>query len=124
MKRNVIKEKSLQLSKEAIDLYLHMIQRKEYVLSKQLLRSATSIGANVVEASASYSKREFAAKMSISSKEARETYYWLELIDYSKIINYDTIRIKSLCLEVIKLLTSIVKTSQVETKKPFEKSNN
>lgn len=67
-----------------IQVYKDMVEKKEYVLSKQLMRSGTSIGANVEEAMATKSKRDFIHKMSVASKEARETRYWLMLIDASK----------------------------------------
>ena len=70
-------------------MYKFLIQeRKEFVLSKQLLRSGTSIGANVNEALAGVSKKDFVAKMSISSKEARESLYWIELLKYSNVISF------------------------------------
>ena len=75
MKENLIKEKSFDFALMAIDLYKLLHAKTEYTLSRQFLRSATSIGANVEEALAGYSRRDFAAKMSISSKEAREVFY-------------------------------------------------
>lgn len=72
---NVILEKSFDFALSIIELYKVLINNKEYVLSKQLLRSATSIGANVEEATAASTKKDFAYKMTISSKEARETRY-------------------------------------------------
>ena len=89
-----------------------MISKNEYVLSKQVLRSATSIGANVKEATAAYSSTEFVAKMSLSSKEARETLYWLKLIEASNFIEFEFSKLKNEAEELIKLLTSIVKTAQ------------
>ena len=80
MKKSIIQEKSFEFSLIIIKLYQKMIDQNEYVLSKQLLRSGTSIGANIEEATAGISKKDFIAKMSISSKEARETRYWLKLI--------------------------------------------
>jgi four helix bundle protein len=83
-----------------------------YVLSKQLLRSGASIGANIEEASAAQSRKDFINKMAISSKEARETKYWLRLIQESRIVNCDIeMHIKEID-EIIKILTSIVKTSK------------
>jgi four helix bundle protein len=111
-KNNIIQEKSFDFALKIIGLYKLMIEQKEFVLSKQLLRSGTSIGANVEEASAAYSKKDFAHKMSISSKEARETRYWLKLIDRSLIVN---IEVKEYLIEIediINILTAIVKTSQ------------
>ncbi len=89
-----------------------MIKEKEYVLSKQVLKSGTSIGANVEEALAGQSKKDFIAKMSIASKEARETKYWLRLINDSKISTIKTIMLINDIDEIICILTSIVKTSQ------------
>src|SRR4051812_27916283 len=80
---------SFNFSLKIIDLYKELIRRNEYVLSKQLLRSATSIGANVEEANAAQTKRDFITKMSIASKEARETRYWLRLLERSKLIDLD-----------------------------------
>ena len=77
MKENIILNKSKQFAINSISLYRDLLLKKEYVLSKQFFRSATSIGANVNEATAGYSKKDFAAKMSIASKEARESLYWI-----------------------------------------------
>jgi len=111
---NIIKEKSYQFALDIIHLYTQLKQHKEFVLSKQLLRSGTSIGANIEEATAAQSRKDFISKMSISSKEARETNYWLRLLRDSNIcesIDYsDLIRDSE---EIIKILTSIVKTSQI-----------
>jgi four helix bundle protein len=80
-KDNVVKNKSYQFSLDIIALYKYLTNEKnEYVLSKQLLRSGTSIGANVEEAIASQSKKEFIAKLNISLKEAHESHYWLRLL--------------------------------------------
>ena len=113
MKESVIKNKSFNFALSIIDLYKLLISKNEYVLSKQILRSGTSIGANVEEASAAQTKKDFAYKMSISSKEARETLYWLKLIQYSELIpeaNFDKLYVD--IEELIKILTSIVKTTQ------------
>jgi four helix bundle protein len=97
-KENVILTKSFDFALRIIDLYKLMNDQNEYVLSKQLLRSGTSIGANVEEATAAISKKDFAHKMSISSKEARETRYWLRLIKHSQIVKVevsDLIRLRN-----------------------------
>ena len=117
MKESIVKMKSLEFAKKSIDLYKLLIESKEYVLSKQFLRSSTSIGANVNEALAGISKRDFTAKMSISSKEARESLYWIELLKYSNSISFDFTEIENLNMELIKMLTSIVKTSQLNLDK-------
>ena len=88
--------------------------KKEFVISKQLLRSGTSIGANVNEALAGISKADFAYKMSISSKEARETLFWLQLLDKSQMVKYDYKPFIINCKELVKMLTSIVKTTQIK----------
>jgi four helix bundle protein len=83
----------------------------EYVISRQLLRSGTSIGANVAEATAGQSRRDFLAKMSIASKEARETKYWLQLLDESDLAPVDVSDELRDVEELIRILTSIVKTT-------------
>jgi four helix bundle protein len=81
MKDNVVKEKSYAFALRIIQMYKPLsLAKKEFVLSKQILRSGTSIGANIVEADAAISKAEFSAKISIAYKEARETCYWLRLL--------------------------------------------
>ena len=111
--RNIIKNKSYEFALRIVKICRQMEDQKEYVLSKQLLRSGTSIGANVSEASAAQSRKDFIAKMSIASKEARETHYWLRLLQDSGI--FDTLDLSSAiedCEELIRILTSIVKTAQ------------
>ncbi len=80
MKESVIKEKSYSFALQVIELYKELMKQNEYVLSRQLLKSGTSIGANVEEALAGQSRADFLSKMSIASKEARETKYWLRLL--------------------------------------------
>ncbi|MBI4972631.1 MAG: four helix bundle protein, partial [Candidatus Omnitrophica bacterium] len=79
-KDNLIQQKSFDFALAIIDLYKKLTIAKEFVISKQLLRSATSIGANIEEAIAGQSKKDFLHKMAIASKEARETRYWLRLL--------------------------------------------
>jgi len=114
MKDNVILNKSFDFSVEIIKLYKMLCKNKqEFVLSKQLLRSATSIGANVREAVQAQSKRDFLSKMNIALKEANETMYWIELLYSSEYINSIYKNIYSdRCNELIKLLSSIVKTTK------------
>ena len=111
-KENVILDKTFDFALHIIELYKQMTEQKEYVISKQLLRCGTCIGANVEEATAAISKKDFIAKMSISSKEARETKYWLRLLDRSKIVNCDLKSHFDEIEHIIKILTAIVKTSQ------------
>ena len=113
---NVVLSKSFDFSVRIIKLYQHLSkQHKEYVLSKQLLRSGTSIGANINEAQAGQSKADFAAKMSIASKEARETKYWLDLLCATGYLDRSQPYVASLLTEsseLINILTSIVKRTQ------------
>jgi len=114
MTKNVILDKSYVFALETIKVYKYLVrEKKEFVLSKQLLRSGTSIGANINEAQAGFSKKDFVAKMSISSKEARETKYWINLLSDSHYINSEK---RDFLLgginEIIAILTSIVKTGQ------------
>lgn len=113
---NKIKELSFEFSLKVISLYKLLIQHNEYVISKQLLKSATSIGANVEEADAAQTKRDFTMKMSIASKEARETKYWLRLLDKSQLIKYDYQSYLADIEYIINILTKIVKTSQESLK--------
>ncbi len=107
----IIQDKSFNFALEIIELYKNLKTYNEFVISKQLLRSGTSIGANVEEATAAQTKRNFFAKMSIASKEARETRYWLKLLNKSEIINFDYSKHLILIDEIIRILTAIVKTS-------------
>lgn len=111
-RRNVIRDKSFNFALNVINLYRLLVSNKEFVLSKQLLKSGTSIGANVEEAGAAQSKKDFIAKMSIASKEAREAKYWLRLLKHSNIISFDARVYLEDIEEIIKILTAIIKTSQ------------
>lgn len=115
-KENLILDKTFDYALRIIELYRLMIVQKEFVLSKQLLRAGTSIGANVEEASAAYTKKEFAAKMSIASKEAQETRYWLRLIDKSQITTVNVKYYLNEIEDIMHILTAIVKTSQEHLK--------
>lgn len=112
---NVIQIKSFQFALKMIALYKTLTENKEFIISKQLLRSGTSIGANVEEAIAAQSKKDFVAKMAISSKEARETKYWLRLLNESRYIEIDYTEYLKDIEEIINILTAIVKTSQSGT---------
>ena len=116
MTNGPVYKKSYQFSLLIISLYKIMISQREVVISKQLLASGTSVGANIREASAASSRRDFINKLMIASKEARESKYWLELIKESKIVDYDLTEIISLNDELIKILNSIIKTSQSRNK--------
>ncbi len=114
LKENVIDSKAKKFSIRIIRMYQYLsIEKKEFVLSKQVLRSGTSIGANVREGIRAQSKADFRSKMNIALKEASETEYWLELLhetDYMEDEQFESIRNDA--VELIKLLTSIVKSSE------------
>jgi four helix bundle protein len=112
MRESIIEKKSFEFALKIIELYKKLLEQNEYVLSKQLLRSGTSIGANVTEATAAQSKKDFINKMSVASKEARETKYWLTLLSESKLIEYNFNEYLNDINELIKILTSIVKSSK------------
>jgi len=109
-----IDERTFEFALLIIELYRYLIANNEYVMSKQILRSGTSIGANVQEAQAAQSKKDFVSKMTIASKEARETDYWLRLLDKSGYLT-DFVKKDEFLSEnvaIINILTKIVKTSQ------------
>lgn len=110
-KNNPIVNKSKAFALRIINMYIHLTTEKhEYVMSKQALRSGTSIGANVREAHRGQSDPYFFAKMNIALKEADETAYWLELLHESKFIDEDSfISIYKDCEELIRMLVSILK---------------
>jgi four helix bundle protein len=110
--KSLIKKRTYEFALKIIDLYRTLISNNEYVLSKQLLKAGTSIGANIEEALAGQSRADFLSKMSIASKEARESNYWLRLISDSKIIeDCHTQPLIAESSEIIRMLTSIVKTT-------------
>ena len=108
-----LRDKCMDFAIDIVNLYKYLCEtKKEYVLSKQLLRSGTSIGANLVEAQSGISKRDFIAKIYISLKETAETEYWLELLyktDYLTIDEFQSVNDK--CKELCKLFNSITKNS-------------
>ncbi len=109
---NLIERKSYDFALRIIKVYKFLIKNNEFVLSKQILRSRTSIGANVVEAQEAISKKDFRNKMSIALKEAVETRYWLNLLKDSEYLT--EIQIKDLVKdlnEIIKILSKIVKNA-------------
>ena len=113
MSKNVIVEKSKTFAVRIIRLYQHLSsEKKEFTLSKQVLKSGTSIGANVREAHRGQSKKDFIAKMNIALKEAAETEYWLELLHETDYIDADSFEsIYRDCNELNKLLITIIKSS-------------
>ncbi|RGV50657.1 four helix bundle protein [Bacteroides intestinalis] len=114
MKDNIIKQKSFLFAVRIIKLYKYLNnEHKEYVLSKQMLRSGTSIGANVREALNEESKSDFVHKLGIAQKEADETMYWLELLNETEFLKpHEFESMSADCIELIKLLRSIVITAK------------
>lgn len=121
MKENIVESKSLDFAVRCVNLYKYLnSEKKEYILSKQLVRSGTSIGANIKEAIRGQSNADFLSKMSISLKEANETEYWLTLLmktDYITPTQFQSMNEN--CNELIALLTKITKTAKqnIENKK-------
>lgn len=113
-KDNIIVKKSYSFALEVIKIYKFLInEKKEYVLSKQMLRSGTSVGANIHEAVASESKKDFIHKLGIAVKEARETSYWLNLLKDSEYLSDEQFKnLNSNCDEVIRILNSIILTTK------------
>lgn len=111
---NPIRVKSFQFAVHIIKLCQKIIkEEKEYILTKQLIRSATSVGANISEAICGISRKDFLAKMYISYKECSESSYWIDLLyacDYMSKENY--VYIKSGCMELMKILSKITKTTR------------
>jgi four helix bundle protein len=116
MKDNLIQSKSFEFSLSIVSLYKLLQNEREYIISKQLLRSSTSIGANIEEAIGGQSKRDFLAKISISLKEARETRYWLRLLQESELTQIDVSNYQKEILSIINILSSIVKTTKTRIK--------
>ena len=116
-KDNIIRSKSFDFSVRIVNLYKVLYyERNEKTRSKQLLRSGTSIGANIEEGIAAFSKKEFIFKLQISYKEANESFYWIKLLYRTNYIN--DVEFESLKLnieEIIKLLTSIIKSSKLNS---------
>ncbi len=112
MNQSAAKEKSKAFAIRIIRMYQYLTEKKhEYVLSKQILRSGTSIGANIAEANCASSRKDFAAKLYIAFKECSETLYWLELLyetDYITEAMYDSVRKD--CDELYRLLSASTRT--------------
>jgi four helix bundle protein len=109
---NAVLEKSYAFALAVIELYRKMADAKEFVLSKQLLRSGTSIGANVEEAQAAQSTKDFISKLSVACKEARESRYWLRLLQQSQLCPFNFTGHLEQAEELVRLLTAIIKTTQ------------
>ncbi len=114
MKENIVKNKSFDFAIRIVRLYQFLCnEQKEFVLSKQLLRSGTSVGAIVREAEHGETKKDFIHKMAIAQKEINETLYWLELLHQTDYLTQEQFEsIHKDATEIIKLTTSILKTSK------------
>jgi four helix bundle protein len=109
---SIVRERSYRFALGVVELCRSLLNQREYVPSKQMLRSGTSIGANVEEALAGQSRRDFISKMSIASKEARECHYWLRLHRDSKMQSPEEVDVLlEECTALCRMLTSIVKTN-------------
>ena len=113
-KDNSIAEKSMVFAVRVVGLYRYLNEKKrECVMSKQVLRSGTSIGANVREANSAQSKADFIAKMSIALKECDETGYWLELLSRTGFLSREEyISVESDCRELFAMITAILKSAR------------
>ena len=113
MKDNIVLEKSFQFSIRVVNLYKYMTEeKKEYILSKQILRCGTSIGANATEAQKGQSKADFTAKMCIALKEAYESEYWIRLLYHTDYIEKNAYKSLKKDIELlISILASICKTA-------------
>lgn len=109
VKPNIIKEKTYRFAIDIVHLYKKMVKQNEFALSKQIVRSGTSIGANIEESVAAQSRKDFISKMAISSKEARETNYWLRLIRDANLVDVDLTRLINESEEIIKIINSKLK---------------
>jgi four helix bundle protein len=118
MKGNVLKDKSFRFAVRIVYLYRYLNEEKrEFVISKQVLRSGTSVGAMVREAEHSESTADFIHKLAIAQKEINETIYWFELLKETEYISPDEFEsINSDAVEIIKLITSILKTTKQNNK--------
>lgn len=114
MNKNILKDKSFQFAIRIVNLYKHLTEKqKEFVLSKQILRCGTSVGANIREAEFGQSKLDFIHKLSISQKEINETLYWLELLKETGFMNREEFEsMNADAIEIIKLITSSIKTAK------------
>ncbi len=114
MVHNEVKEKSLAFAKRVVKAYQYLCEeKKEYILSKQFLRSGTSIGANIMEAQYASSKKDFLNKMCIALKECAESLYWMELLfSCHSLAENEYVSLQTDCTELQKLLISITKSTK------------
>ncbi|MBR5092844.1 MAG: four helix bundle protein [Bacteroidales bacterium] len=115
MGKSILEEKSFQFALTIIGTYKKLCEQGEYVMSKQLLRCGTSIGANIAEATRAQSLADFSAKMYISLKEASETKYWLSLLKASQYLQEESASLLSDCDELIRMLIATTKKASPRT---------
>lgn len=118
MSTNIVVDKSIEFALSCIGFYQAMQKSWEYIISKQILRSWTSIWANIAEANAAQSKKDFYAKMCIAYKEAHETQYWLTLLEKSTLTVIDVSSLQKNCDVIIRLLAKIKLTTENNLKNP------
>lgn len=112
-KEKLIKQRSFRLAVSVVKLYQELINKKEFVISKQLLRSATAIGAMVREAEHAESKKDFIHKLSIAQKEINETLYWLELLSVTNLLERERFsEVHNETEQIMRITTRIIKTSK------------
>ena len=119
MKENVLRDKAFNFALRIVKLYQYLAnEKKEFVISKQVLRSGTSIGANIEEANQAQSKTDFIHKFSISQKESFETHYWIRILRESEFLNKKLAdSLLEDCEEIQKLITSSIKTAKANLQK-------
>lgn len=113
MSDNLVLNKSFNFAIQTVNIYKYLCNKNEYILSKQLLKSGTSIGANIREANDGQSKKDFLSKMNISLKEAKETEYWIELLmETGYLCKKLHVSYLNECRELCKILNAIVKSTK------------
>ena len=119
MKENILKDKAYKFALRCVKLYQYLgDERKEFVMSKQVLRSGTSIGANIEEANQAQSKSDFIHKLLISQKESFETHYWIRILRDTDFLNEKPAdSLLTDCEEIQKLITSSIKTAKTNLQK-------
>ena len=123
MKNNIIEQKSFDFAIRIVNLYKHISdEHREYVLSKQVLRSGTSIGANVAEALQAQSRPDFISKLNIALKESTETKYWLKLLNATGYLDDKEFNsIFNDCTEIERILVTIIKTTKSNSTKDLKR---
>ena len=119
-KNNILKEKSFSFALKIINLYKQLVEKREFILSKQLLRSGTAIGALIRESENAASSKDFLNKLTVARKEADETHYWLELLHQSEYISLEVFQsLSGNCGELISMLIASLKTIKTKINSPL-----